>query len=149
MRISDRSSDVCSSDLLPGYSMDKLAFVARITSEPDAIIVSKDAPYKTLDDLVKAAKASPGTVKVAIQEIGSRTHLAMLRLQSMTDTQFKLIAYPGGAAPQKEALLSGETQIAITSLGDFATLIESGDARGLVERSEEHTSELQSLMRSS
>src|SRR3546814_13975737 len=60
--------------LLPGYSMDKLAFVARITSEPDAIIVSKDAPYKTLDDLVKAAKASPGTVKVAIQEIGSRTH---------------------------------------------------------------------------
>src|SRR3546814_14068716 len=117
MRISDRSSDVCSSDLLPGYSMDKLAFVARITSEPDAIIVSKDAPYKTLDDLVKAAKASPGTVKVAIQEIGSRTHLAMLRLQSMTDTQFKLIAYPGGAAPPTEALLSGETQIALPQNG--------------------------------
>lgn len=122
--------------LLPGYSMDKLAFVARITSEPDAIIVGKTAPYKTLDDLVKAAKASPGTVKIAIQEIGSRTHLAMLRLQSMTGAQFKLIAYPGGAAPQKEALLSGETQVAVTSLGDFASLIESGDARGLIEFSD-------------
>lgn len=122
--------------LLPGYSMDKLAFVARVTSEPDAIIVGKSAPYKTLDDLVKAAKASPGSIKIAIQEIGSRTHLAMLRLQSMTGAQFKLIAYPGGAAPQKEALLSGETQVAVTSLGDFAALIESGDARGLIEFSD-------------
>lgn len=122
--------------LLPGYSMDKLAFIARITSEPDAIIVSKDAPYKSLDDLVKAAKEKPGEVKVAIQNIGSRTHLAMLRLQNMTGADFKLIAYPGGAAPQKEALLSGEAQVAVTSLGDFASLIESGDARGLIEFSD-------------
>src|SRR3546814_13355825 len=89
--------------LLPGYSMDKLAFVARITSEPDAIIVSKAAPYKTLDDLVKAAKATPGPVKVAIQEIGSRTHLAMLRLHSTTDTPLKQIPYPRREAPQTDA----------------------------------------------
>lgn len=119
--------------LLPSYDLDKLKLIARITSEPDAIIVGKRAPYQSLDELVAAAKQEPGKIKVGIQEIGSRTHLAMLRLQGMIDAKFNLIAYPGGAAPQKEALLSGEVDIVVTSLGDFAPLIEAGDARGLVE----------------
>lgn len=119
--------------LLPSYDLEKLKLIARITSEPDAIIVGKAAPYQTLDELLAAAKKEPGAVKIGIQEIGSRTHLAMLRLESMTGSKFKLIAYPGGAAPQKEALLSGEVDVVVTSLGDFASLIEAGDARGLVE----------------
>ncbi len=123
--------------LLKSYSMDKLDPIARITSEPDAIMVGKNAPFQTFDDMVEAAKERPGEVRVGIQNIGSRTHLAMLRLQELTDTQFDLIAYPGGAAPQKEALLSGEVDVVVTSLGDFAPLIQSGDAKGIIEFSEE------------
>lgn len=122
--------------LLPGYELDKLALVGRITSEADAIIVSKDAPYQSLAELVDAAKQAPGKLKVGIQNTGSRLHLAMLQLQDQTGAQFKLIAYPGGAAPQKEAMLSGEVDVVATSLGDFASLLESGDARGLVEFSD-------------
>lgn len=119
--------------LLASYSLDKLTPIARITSEPDAIMVGKNAPFQTFDELIAAAKENPGEVRVGIQNIGSRTHLAMLRLQALTDTQFDLIAYPGGAAPQKEALLSGEVDVVVTSLGDFAPLIQSGDAKGVLE----------------
>ena len=122
--------------LLSSYSLDKLDPIARITSEPDAVMVSKNAPFQTYDDLIAAAKEKPGEVRVGIQNIGSRTHLAMLRLQELTDTQFDLIAYPGGAAPQKEALLSGEVDVVVTSLGDFASLIQAGDAKGVIEFSE-------------
>lgn len=122
--------------LLASYSMDKLAPIARITSEPDAIMVGKNAPFQTYDDMIAAAKERPGEVRVGIQNVGSRTHLAMLRLQELTGTEFDLIAYPGGAAPQKEALLSGEVDVVVTSLGDFAPLIQSGEAKGVLEFSE-------------
>jgi tripartite-type tricarboxylate transporter receptor subunit TctC len=122
--------------ILESYSMDKLDPIARITSEPDAVIVSKNAPFQTFDDMIEAAKERPGEVRVGIQNVGSRTHLAMLRLQELTGTEFDLIAYPGGAAPQKEALLSGEVDVVVTSLGDFAPLIQSGEAKGVMEFSE-------------
>lgn len=122
--------------LLPSYDLDKLKLIARVTSEPDAIIVGSDTPYDTFKDLVAAAKENPGSVKIGIQNIGSRLHLAILQLQDETDTEFKIIAYPGGAAPQKEAILNDEVDVAATSLGDFAPLLESGDVRGILEFSE-------------
>jgi tripartite-type tricarboxylate transporter receptor subunit TctC len=122
--------------LVPGYELDKLALIARITSEPDAIMVGSGTDYQSLDDLLAAAKENPGEVKVGIQGLGSRVHLAMLQLQEATGTEFQLVSYPGGAGPQKEAVLSGEVDAVITSLGDFAPLIESGDVRPVVEFSD-------------
>ena len=119
--------------LLPSYKMDKLKLIARVTSEPDAIIVDADSPYTSIADLIADAKANPDKVKVGIQNTGSRTHLALLQLQAATGTEFKLIAYPGGAAPQKEAILNDEVDVVATSLGDFSSLIQGGDARGLME----------------
>lgn len=119
--------------MLPSYSMDKLKLIARITSEPDAIIVDADSGYQSLQDLVDAAKEDPGQVRVAVQNLGGRVHLTLLQLQDLTDTEFKIVSYPGGAAPQKEAILSDEVDVALTSLGDFANLIQDGTVRGLVE----------------
>lgn len=122
--------------LLPGYSMGKLKLICRITSEPDALMVSAGGPYKSLGDLIDAAKKNPGKIKVGIQGVGSRVHLAMLRFQDVTGSKFNLVSYPGGAAPQKEAILGGEVAAVITSLGDFASLLQSGDVRGITEFSE-------------
>ncbi len=122
--------------LLKSYKLSKLKLICRVTSESDAIMISGKSPYKTVADLVAAAKEKPGKIKIAIQETGSRVHLAMLQFQKMAGVQFKLVSYPGGAAPQKEAVLSGEVEGVVTSMGDFASLIDAGDVRGLVEFSE-------------
>ena len=121
--------------LVPGYGLDKLALIAQITSEADALMVRTDGDYGTFEALIEAAKASPGEIPVGIQGLGSRVHLAMLQIQDQTGAEFKLVSYPGGAAPQKEAILNGEVDAVITSLGDFAPLIEEGDVRGIVELS--------------
>ncbi|MDH4573973.1 Bug family tripartite tricarboxylate transporter substrate binding protein [Salinicola acroporae] len=121
---------------IPGFGTDQMKLIARVTSEPDAIITSDGAPWKSFDDLIAAAKEKPNTIRVGIQNMGARTHLTLLQLQDLTGAQFKIVSYPGGAAPQKEALLNGEVDFVITSLGDFAPLIESGKARGLVEFSD-------------
>jgi tripartite-type tricarboxylate transporter receptor subunit TctC len=121
--------------LVPGYGLDKLALIAQITSEPDALMVRADGDYQTFEELISAAKEAPGEIPVGIQGLGSRVHLAMLQIQDQTGAEFKLVSYPGGAAPQKEAILNGEVDAAITSLGDFASLIEEGDVKGIVELS--------------
>lgn len=120
-------------DLLPTYSMDNLKLIARVTSEPDSLVVASSSDYKTLDDLITAAKAAPETVRIAVQNIGGRVHLALLQLQQISGAEFKIVSYPGGAGPQKEAILSGETVGAVTSLGDFSNLLADDTVVGLAE----------------
>jgi tripartite-type tricarboxylate transporter receptor subunit TctC len=122
--------------MLPSYSVDKLKLIARVTSEPDAIIVDAGSEYQTVQDLIDAAKENPGEIRVAVQNLGGRVHLALLQFQDATGTEFEIISYPGGAAPQKEAILSDEADVAVTSLGDFANLLEDGTVRGLLEFSD-------------
>lgn len=119
--------------MLPSYKMDKLKLFARITSEPDALLVDADSDYNSLQDVIDAAMAEPGQVRVAVQNLGGRVHLTLLQLQDLTGAEFKIVSYPGGAAPQKEAILSDEVDIALTSLGDFANLIADDTVRGVVE----------------
>ncbi|MDF3918600.1 tripartite tricarboxylate transporter substrate binding protein [Salinicola salarius] len=123
-------------NMLPGFNMDKMRMIARITSEADAITVPENSPYQTLDDLIAAAKEEPGSIRVGIQNMGARTHLTLLQLQDLTGAEFKIVSYDNSAASQKEALLNGEVDAVVTSLGDLAPLIESGQARGLVEFSD-------------
>ena len=119
--------------MLPGYSLDKLDMIALVTTEPNAIIVGGKTNYTSYDDLITAAKEAEGKINVGIMGLGSMTHLTLLQLQESTGTRFRIIAYPDGSPGQKEGILSGEVDAAVTSLGDFAPLLTSGDARGLVE----------------
>ncbi|GHB21595.1 Bug family tripartite tricarboxylate transporter substrate binding protein [Salinicola rhizosphaerae] len=123
-------------NMLPGFDIDQMRMIARITSEADAITVPENSPYKTFDDLIEAAKKDPESIRVGIQNLGARTHLTLLQLQEMTGAKFKIVSYQSSAASQKEALLNGEVDAVVTSLGDLAPLIESGQARGLVEFSD-------------
>ncbi|TJZ90617.1 tripartite tricarboxylate transporter substrate binding protein [Paracoccus gahaiensis] len=120
-------------EMLPGYDMDKLKLIARVTSEPDSVVINSGSKYQTLDALIAAAKDSPDTIRIAIQNIGGRVHLALLQLEQLSGTKFKTVSYPGGAGPQKEAILSGEAEGAVTSLGDFANLLEDDTVIGLAE----------------
>lgn len=122
--------------LLPSYDLDRLDFVARVTAEPDALIAATDSGFNSLEDVVASAKADPGRLKVGMQNVGSRLHLALLQLQDERDIDFKLIAYPGGASGQKEAMLNGEVDLVATSLGDFSSLLDEGKAHGVVEFSD-------------
>ena len=125
------------SQLVPGYSLDKMTPIARITQESDAVVVSKRSGLTSFEELIEAAKAEPGSVRIGVMPEGSGPYLAARRLEEMTGADFNIITYPGAAAAESEALLSGEIDAAIASLGDFAGLIESGDIHGVAELSSE------------
>jgi len=123
--------------LLPAYSLDKLKMICLITKEAGAMVVRADAPWKDWEEFAAAAKENPGKISVGVDGIGNAQHLRLLKIKEVTGLEFKVLPYPGGSGEKKEALLSGEADAIMTSLGDFAPLIDAGEARGLIEMADQ------------
>jgi tripartite-type tricarboxylate transporter receptor subunit TctC len=62
-----------------------------------ALVVKPDSPYKTVGDIINAAKANPGKLSYGHAGTGSIPHLAMIQLASLTKTEFNVIPYKGDA----------------------------------------------------
>lgn len=121
--------------MVPGYSLDNMTPIARITSEADAIVVSKHSGINSFEELIEKAKADPGGIRVGVAPKGSGPYLSVMQLEKLLDVDFNVITYSGSSSAEAEALLSGELDAAISSLGDFSGIITSGDAKGIVELS--------------
>ncbi|MGI5834930.1 MAG: tripartite tricarboxylate transporter substrate binding protein [Chloroflexota bacterium] len=102
------------------------------------IAVKADSPYKSVEDLVEAAKAKPKTVKVGIYRL-SQEQLALMQLEEMTGAKFAHVGFDGGA-PALTALLGGHIDAAVGIVVNFLPHTKSGDIRVLgtmdIERSE-------------
>jgi tripartite-type tricarboxylate transporter receptor subunit TctC len=107
--------------------------------DPGAVWVKADSPYKTLKDVIDAAKAKPNTLRGATTGILSDDHLAILMLEEAAPgAKFRLVHLVGGAAMLKETL-GGNIDIAFDNVGSIVTQVKSGQVRALavmdVERS--------------
>ena len=96
-----------------------------VGGSPDLISVPANSPYDSLDDLVAAATAAPGTVPAAASGSGSIHHLNLLAIEAGSGAKFKFIPYKG-SAPGQEAAMAGEVALVVTSLAEQAPLI-AGD----------------------
>jgi tripartite-type tricarboxylate transporter receptor subunit TctC len=66
-----------------GYKTDELANVYWFHYTPDALIVPADSPFKTVKDLVAAAKKSPGSTTFSGSGTNSANHLAQQRFDKL------------------------------------------------------------------
>lgn len=107
-----------------------------IGGSPDILSVTADSPYNTLEELVEAAKAVPGTIRVGAGGVGSIHHLNLVAFQKGTGTSFNFIPYDGSSSSQNAAL-TGEVTICITSAQEQADLIRAGMLRPLAVLTEE------------
>ncbi len=64
-------------------------------SSPYGLVVAPTSPYKTLADLIAAAKAKPGELTLGSSGIGSRGHLAMALLEQRAGFRITQIPYRG------------------------------------------------------
>jgi tripartite-type tricarboxylate transporter receptor subunit TctC len=78
-----------------GYKTDELANVYWFHYTPDAIIVTADSPFKTLDDLVAAAKKAPGTITFTGSGTNSANHLAQQRFDKLAGIKTAYIPSKG------------------------------------------------------
>jgi putative tricarboxylic transport membrane protein len=108
--------------------------LAKLIEEPGAIMVSKDSPYKTIDDLVKAWKADPGSIAVGGgSSPGGPDHLLPMQLAGAVGidaTKVNFVSYDGGG-DLLPAILGNKLGFAASGAGEYLKQIESGEVRVL------------------
>jgi tripartite-type tricarboxylate transporter receptor subunit TctC len=80
------------------------------------IYVAADSPYKTLADLIAAAKAKP--VKISISGLGASSHLFAVLLREKAGLANAVVPYP--AAQQLLAVIAGDVTAACDTAGGIA-----------------------------
>jgi tripartite-type tricarboxylate transporter receptor subunit TctC len=121
------------------YSYDKaFAPVMLIGRSPNVLVVRADSPYKTVQDIVNAAKAKPGQLSFASQGAGTSAHLAGELFKSLTKTYMLHIPYRG-AGPALTDLLGGQVDMMFATAAAVGGFIENGKLRALAVTTQERS----------
>ena len=107
--------------------------IGLVNFDPAGLQVAADSPYKSVNELVAAIKASPGKFKASGTGQGGIWHLAIAgMLQDMKVDPATVPWVPSnGAAPGLQDLVAGGVQIAPVSLPEARSLIDAGKVKSL------------------
>jgi len=78
-----------------GFTTKDITGIYMFHYTPDAIVVNKDSPFKTLQDFVDYAKANPGKVTMSGSGKATANHLAQVRFDKMAGIQTTYVAFKG------------------------------------------------------
>ena len=109
--------------------------VARVSLEVPALAVRSDSPWKSVDDLMKYARANPGKLKVGISGKGSFTHLTSAITFAAGKARVRYVPYGRGRATLE--LLGGRIDAALQWPSVFKSHADAGKLRILMVTSAE------------
>ena len=116
--------------------------ITMIGSMPNILVVRADSPYKTVQDVIAAAKAKPGTINFASSGNGTSQHLSGVFFEQMTGSKLVHVPYKS-SAESLGALLSGQgADIIFENLAPALPHIKAGKLRALGVTSEKRSSAL-------
>lgn len=81
-----------------GYKTDDITNVYWFHYTPDALLVPADSPYKSLKDLVDAAKKMPGAITFSGSGTNSANHLAQQRFDKLAGIKTTYVPFKGTGA---------------------------------------------------
>ena len=100
------------------------------------IAVAADGPYKTIDDLVNAAKQKPGDIKIGTFGLGTDDHITGYLLGSEAGTKFGFVPFDSGGE-QLAALLGGHIGATIAEVQEVGGQVDAGKVRILAVATEQ------------
>ena len=112
------------------YQMSEFAPIALVSADPTILLVSADAPWKTLKELIDDARSRPGKISYASSGVYGTIHTCFEMLAQAADVKFLHVPYKGGG-PAMVALLAGETNLGAQSPGVSSPHIKAGKIRVL------------------
>lgn len=113
-----------------------LDFIAGLSLEPFMIAVKADSEYQTLDDVIQAAKADPGSVTLGNAGATATTGVVAYGLNIACGNVFNVVAFNGGAE-LIPAVLGGHCDVGIFSQSEV--LSNSGELRPLAFLGDGHS----------
>jgi tripartite-type tricarboxylate transporter receptor subunit TctC len=109
------------------YDPTQFEAVAIMSHIPNVVLVRKDFPAKTVQELIAYAKANPGKINFASQGIGTTSHTTAELFQKITGTKMTHVPYKG-TAPAVNDLLAGNVDLMFNELASSIQLYKSGRA---------------------
>jgi tripartite-type tricarboxylate transporter receptor subunit TctC len=105
-------------------------FISTVTEFPFFIVTNAQSPYKTLQDLIAAARAKPGSVTVGTAGIGTGQHMCSELFATTIGTKFIHVPFRGGQAAVM-ALLGNNIDFMVDGGTTVFSGIEAGTLRAL------------------
>jgi tripartite-type tricarboxylate transporter receptor subunit TctC len=126
---------------LPYDPQKDFAPIALVGKAANLLLVSKDSPIHSVEELVAIAKSKPGTLTYASQGIGSSAHMATEQFKLATGTDIIHVPYRG-SSPAVADLMSGTVSMMIDTVPFNLTRVRGGSLRALAVASSERSSVL-------
>lgn len=106
--------------------------IARLTEEPDIVVVSKDSPYKTIQDLLAAWKKNPGKLPVGGgSSPGGPDHLAPMLMAQAAGIAPRTVNYVpfDGGGELLASILGNKVAFGVSGVGEYLDQIKAGELR--------------------
>jgi tripartite-type tricarboxylate transporter receptor subunit TctC len=104
--------------------------ISILATGPNVLVVNPEAPFKTVKDLLAAAKAKPGELNYASAGVGSFQHLGAELFKLDANVNLTHVPYKGGG-PAMQDVIAGHVKIMFSSLVQTTPFIKSGQLRAL------------------
>ena len=119
-------------DLLP---------ITNVAQGPMLVVVQDGSPYKTLKDLIAAAKAKPGSINFASAGVGSQVHLAAENFADAAGIDIQHVPYKGEALGYND-LIAGQVQLMVGNFTAASALLAPNRLRALAVTSKSRMPQL-------
>jgi tripartite-type tricarboxylate transporter receptor subunit TctC len=107
-----------------------LALIAMVASTPNILVVRTAHPAKSVQDLIRLARTSPGKVTYGSSGVGSVLHLSGELLKTITGVTLVHVPYKG-TGPSLVDLLGGQIDMVFSNLPPVVPFVQEGRMRGV------------------
>ncbi len=107
---------------------DKIQPLALLGFDPSALAVREDSPYKSVKDLVDAAKANPKSVTFAVASFGGAGHYFVYQIEKATGARFNVVSMKSGRDAML-AVLGGHVHATTENLSEMMQQVEAKKIR--------------------
>jgi tripartite-type tricarboxylate transporter receptor subunit TctC len=104
--------------------------ICYLVTTPQIIVVNSTSPYRTLAELVDAARARPGELSIASVGPNTTQHIGIERFKRLAQADLIYVPYPGGA-PTVNAVLGGHVAAAVLNWSEIGEQVSTGKVRAL------------------
>jgi tripartite-type tricarboxylate transporter receptor subunit TctC len=112
------------------FTVDSFSLIINQVFDAGVIWVRADSPFRSLADLVAAAKKEPNKLTACTTGPLSDDHLAIMMLEEAANIRFRIVHFDG-AAQQFTAILGGHVDVAFDNVGSVRKRAMAGEVRVL------------------
>lgn len=123
------------------YTRDDFTIVNKAGEMAAVIVVPKDSPFQTLQDLIDHAKANPGQVTVGNPGEGTVVALLANLLEDRADIKLQHVPFQG-SGPLLPAVLGKHVDAGFMNVPEIQSQVAAGELRALATLSEKRVDKL-------